>query len=202
MGKKRFYAYKTEDREGITTSWGDCERFVKGRKALFKGFNSLDEAYEWLHSLDEKIGETKEDLSDAIFFDSGTGRTGLPEINVTDKDGKPLLEVVLDREKLTERGTLMLGRGKTNNYGELLACKLAIEVANKLGKQKVAGDSSLVIDYWSKGRINPKTAKRSEELGKLAVETSLLRQEFEKSGGRVVFIGGGRNPADLGFHKD
>jgi len=200
MHKKRFYAYKTDDREGITTSWQDCERFVKGKKALFRRFNTLDEAYEWLHSL-EKRSEGKEELRDAVFFDSGTGRTGSPEVNVTDSVGRPLLEIVLERQMLTERGTLLLGPDKTNNYGELLACKLAIDVAKKLGKQVVAGDSSLVIDYWSKGRINAKTAKRNEELKRLVMETSVLREDFERLGGRVVFVEGGANPADLGFHK-
>jgi ribonuclease HI len=107
------------------------------------------------------------------------------EIQVADKNGKSFL-----RENL--------GHNVTNNYGELLACKKALELALKTGERHVFGDSKLVVEYWSKGHVKYEIG---EETVNLSVEVKKLRKEFESKGGRISLISGGNNPADLGFHK-
>ena len=63
----------------------------------------------------------------------------------------------------------------------------------------ICGDSSLVIDYWSKGRYN------KENLGKdtlkLIEKVTIMRKGFENKNGIIKKISGDVNPADLGFHK-
>lgn len=40
---------------------------------------------------------------------------------------------------------------KTNNYGELAAFFIALTIALKYKYKKIAGDSKLVIKWWSNG---------------------------------------------------
>lgn len=65
----------------------------------------------------------------------------------------------------------------------------------------IYSDSSLLVDWWSKGKINPKTKKEMDPQ-KLAhlLECARLRGEFEKKGGQVLKISGDDNLADLGYH--
>jgi len=56
-----------------------------------------------------------------------------------------------------------------------------------------------VIEYWSQWRMKRKALP--EETVALADEVAELRENFEADGGEVVRIGGGANPADLGFHR-
>jgi ribonuclease HI len=91
-----------------------------------------------------------------------------------------------------------LGHEVTNNYGELFACKKALELALKNGELRIFGDSKLVVEYWSKGHVKYEVG---EETVNLANEVKKLRKEFEVLGGRIILISGGNNPADLGFHK-
>ena len=63
----------------------------------------------------------------------------------------------------------------------------------------IYGDSSLVIEYWSKGfikkdNVTPKTYE-------LAMKVKERREFFEAAGGKISHISGDFNPADLGFHK-
>ena len=137
-------------------------------------------------------------LEDGIYFDSGTGAGEGVEINVTDRMGKKLLHKALEKEKLNVKGHHFADEGTTNNFGELLACKYALQIALEDGTKKIFGDSKLVVEYWSKGHIKYEVG---EETVNLAHEVKLLRKEFESKGGRIFLISGGANPADLGFHK-
>lgn len=65
--------------------------------------------------------------------------------------------------------------------------------------KKIFGDSKLIIESWSKGYIKEK--KISLETVNLAKEVKRLRDEFEKMGGKIDYISGLSNPADLEFHK-
>lgn len=207
--KKKYYAYTISGDEGITESWDVCkEKVHQNRGAKYKGFKTRKEAEEWLKAGAhyEKKAAKKEALreeldEDWIYFDSGTGRGEGVEISVTLKDGTPLLFKVVPEGRLTERGTVILDKGKTNNFGELAALYSAIVAARKLKKKVVCGDSRLVIDFWSKGHVSKKK-KEDRELLKLVHEIIPLRIQFEKEGGEIRHIKGSVNPADLGFHRD
>ena len=103
------------------------------------------------------------------------------------------------KEFLNRFGKYALGDSATNNYGELLAMRHALEIAAKKKTRKIFGDSKLVIDFWSKWRI-----KRNDvppETARLAKEVAEERLKFERRGGSVRYISGADNPADLGFHR-
>jgi len=195
---KKYYAYLVDGESGITDNWPECQEIVAGKNgAKFKGFESQESAEAWLETgADYKVKNIA--VEDGIYFDSGTGAGNGVEINVTDKTGKKLLHKVLDKNKLNEKGHHYAQEGTTNNFGELLACKYALELAIKEGEKRIFGDSKLVIEYWSKGHIKYEVG---EETVNLAHEVKMLRKEFESKGGKIELISGGSNPADLGFHK-
>lgn len=196
---KKYYVYVVDGKSGITESWPECQKIVAGVPgARYKGFATKDEAEKWLGAgADYKIKHFN--LQDGVYFDAGTGAGNGVEISVTDKNGKSLLHQILDLGKINERGFHLLGKDVTNNFGELLACRYAIEIALKEGIKHIFGDSKLVVDYWSKGYI--KKEGIAPDTIALAEETKKLRHKFERSGGAVALISGDHNPADLGFHK-
>ncbi len=185
MAKQKWYAYSVNGKKGIVDNWPECQEIVAGANgAKYKGFESKDSAEAWLNAgADYKIKNIA--VEDGIYFDAGTGSGEGVEIQLADKNGKSFL-----RENL--------GRNVTNNYGELTACKKALELALKNGEKRIFGDSKLVIEYWSKGHIKYEVG---EETVNLAQEVKILRQKFETLGGKIIRISGGGNPADLGFHK-
>jgi ribonuclease HI len=95
-----------------------------------------------------------------------------------------------------------------NNSAEIQAFKDALEIAIKMGPsvvQKISTDSKLVLDFWSKNRVNAQTRAKMaldcpEKLD-LIKKTAELRETWEESGGQIGFVPGGDNPADLGFHR-
>jgi ribonuclease H-related protein len=207
--KKKYYAYTVGGDEGIVDSWDVCKEKVHSTTgAKYKGFKTRKEAEDWLKAgahyekkAANRHAEKQELDDDSIYFDSGTGRGDGVEISVTFKDGTPLLWKVVPHSRLTERGTVYLDKGRTNNFGELAALYSAIVAAQKLKKKVVCGDSKLVIDFWSKGHVSKKK-KEDTELLKLVEQIVPLRKQFEKEGGVIKHIKGGINPADLGFHRD
>lgn len=205
---KKFYAYLVNSKSGVTDNWPECQKIVSGKDgAKFKGFVSKDEAEKWLEAgANYEIKKfVLKDLADGIYFDAGTGAGNGVEISVTDRHGKSLLEKVLPKKEINKRGFYLLGHDFTNNFGELLACKYALEIALKnpsagSGQVKnIFGDSKLVIDFWSKGYI--KKDNLPEETVELSMEVKKLRYQFESRGGKIELISGDYNPADLGFHK-
>ena len=183
--KRKYYAYLLNGEKGITDNWPECQEIVAGKNgAKYKGFESEESAEAWLNAgADYKVKNIA--VEEGIYFDSGTGAGNGVEINVTDKMGKSFVKKILPD-------------GVTNNFGELTACKYALELAMEKGIKQVFGDSKLVIDYWTKGYIKYEVG---EETVNLAMKVKVLRREFEKQGGKVILISGGSNPADLGFHK-
>jgi ribonuclease HI len=122
------------------------------------------------------------------------------EVSVTDERGKNLLHKTLAASALNTFGKHVVDNADaTNNYGELLALRYAIEVARATRVKHVFGDSKLVIEFWSQWRIKRKDLP--EETVVLADEVSRAREAFEKAGGIVERISGDFNPADLGFHR-
>ncbi len=207
MKEKKYYAYfilgKTSlsaGRQGICDSWDECEKIVKGKDARYRGFKNREEAQSWLDvgaEYEVKV-KPKKKLAAGIYFDAGTGRGEGVEISVTDSKGNDLLQEVLSKKFLNAHGKHLIKDGVTNNYGELLACKYALELALSQKTKKVFGDSKLVIDFWSKGIANRKLL--SPKTLALVKEVAELRGQFEDAGGKVAHVSGDHNPADLGFH--
>ena len=208
--KKNFYAYRNNDGgSGIVRSWAECEAKVAGKPARYRGFITFAEAKAWLAGgarYEEKAEKKRVELgelpADAIFSDAGTGGGRGVEINVTDRDGIPLLFTCLSEKHLTPDGYCILNPGRTNNYGELLALLLAMRIAKKRGSKVVYSDSELVLNHWSKGHVTTKKRQSDPDLYALAQKTAQERRAYELSGGILLKVSGGINPADLGHHRD
>ncbi len=196
---KKYYAYILSDTRtrGITDDWEKCKKIVSGKAgAKYKGFKTKKEAEEWLEAGADYAH--KKSLEKGLYFDAGTGRGEGVEISVTDEKGKDLLATILPKDLINRHGKHLITRNVTNNYGELLACKYALELALRERIHHVYGDSKLVIDYWSKGYIKDEVAAETIDL---ALEVVRLRREFEQKEGILDRVSGDDNPADLGFHK-
>jgi len=199
---KKYYAYllTNKNQSGILKDWKECEKIVSGKEARYRSFMSREEAENWLKSganYEIKPSKPFKMLEKGIYFDSGTGRNQKVEVSVTDEKGKDLLDRIRPKIKLNKFGKHPVPKA-TNNYGELLACKYALQISIKEKNIKIFGDSQLVLNYWSKGFINKKEMNKNTI--KLSEDVSKLRKKFEKAGGTIKFISGGQNPADLGFH--
>ncbi len=212
--KRKYYAFilPGKGRAGVADNWVECETLVKGVSgARYRSFASREAAEAWLragaryeargalrHLPGSGARRARPALEAGIYFDAGTGRGRGVEVSVTDETGANLLHKVLPRALINEFGKHGLGKEATNNYGELLAMKYALELALREGVKKAFGDSKLVIDWWSRGFIREK--KVAPETVKLAAQVKKLREEFLRTGGKITHIPGSRNPADLGFH--
>ncbi len=204
--KRKYYAYfvPSSGNSGVTDDWPTTEKMVKGvMGARFKAFNDRGEAEAWLTG-GAVYGERPEaggrKPKKGIYFDAGTGRGEGVEISVTDEAGKNLLHKVFKKGNLNKFGKhLIESPSATNNYGELLALRYALEIAKKTQAKKIFGDSRLVIDYWSQWKMKRK--ELPEETVELATKVAKMRERFEKKGGEIERISGGENPADLGFHR-
>ncbi len=200
--KSKYYAYfLPSGKFGVTEDWKVCEKMVSGVPgARYRGFSSDAEARAWIHAGARYEMRVRKPPAPGIYFDAGTGRGQGVEISVTDEAGNDLLPAVLAKKDLNVFGKHRVRHDDaTNNYGELLALRYALDIAKKRRMKKIFGDSKLVIDYWSLGR-----AKRGilpGETVRLLDEVARLRREFEDIGGFVVRISGDDNPADLGFHR-
>lgn len=199
--KNSYYAYliPRENKHGITDNWKECEKLVSGVfGARYRGFKTHEEAKEWLRAgAHYDLKPITYNLQPGIYFDAGTGRGNGVEVSVTDEKGKNLLHKVISKDELNKHGKHLVGKEVTNNYGELLGMKYALQLAIQEEIKKIFGDSKLVIDYWSKWHVKKDVA---EETKMLAHEVAKLRAEFEESGGVVHRVSGDDNPADLGFH--
>lgn len=202
MAKKtKYYAYILPGwKEGkITKDWETCRGQVSGvAGARYKGFESMAAAEDWLDggavysvsplSAGPKLPKKKVVIQPGIYFDAGTGAGDGVRIRVTDELGKDLLPASKQH----------LGRSITNNYGELLAARYALEIAMKKKIKHVWGDSRLVIDYWSRGFVKKDVAPQTVGLAR---GVASLRKKFEAGGGKIERISGADNPADLGYHR-
>lgn len=200
---KKYYAYYiiSSEKKGICDNWDECKNIVQGEKSRYKSFKTYEEAEEWLLGGAEYIKkeEVKKNLPEGIYFDAGTGRGIGVEVRVVLKDGTPLLEKYLPKEKVNNFGNYLAPKGATNNFGELIGIYFALKIAEKEEIYNIYGDSSLVINYWSKGHI--KKDNVAEDTYNLAMKVKTEREKFERRGGQVSHISGDFNPADLGFHK-
>lgn len=200
---KKYYAYYivSSGEKGICDNWDECKTVVQKEKSRYKSFKTENEAEEWLQSGAEYIkkDEVKKNLPEGIYFDAGTGRGIGVEVRVVLKDGTPVLDRYLPKEKINDFGNYLAPKGATNNFGELAGIYFALEIAMKENIFNIYGDSSLVIDYWSKGFIKKNNV--AENTYNLAMKVKIKRELFESRGGKISHISGDFNPADLGFHK-
>lgn len=216
MAVEKYYAYfvPRTNKNGVTSEWRECEKnIVHERGARFRKFKTKAEAVEWLgRGADYGMQVPKSWLAAGIYFDAGTGRGNGVEISVTDKHGNDLLGEVLPGSEVNRFGKHLIRGAVTNNFGELLACRYALEIALRRGVKKVFGDSELVIRYWSKGRMKgaatptlPSMPSVKKTLPQKTIDlgfaVSKLRRKFESAGGSMQHISGEDNPADLGFHR-
>jgi ribonuclease HI len=200
--KKKYYAYAVpKGFSGVVDDWKKCEKIVSGKNgARYRGFESREEAARWLAQGARYDVKQVKKLNPGIYFDAGTGRGNGVEISVTNEKGKNLLHKALAAKELNRFGKHLLGDSSaTNNYGELLALRYALLVAQKENVKRIFGDSKLVIDYWSQWRVKRK--ELPEATVALADEVAAMRDVFEKHGGVIERISGAHNPADLGFHR-
>ncbi|MDD4409082.1 MAG: ribonuclease H family protein [Candidatus Pacebacteria bacterium] len=197
MKKSKFYAYQIGGVKGVVNSWPECQSIVSGKQgAKYKSFEDEQDARKWLDSgADYSVKHVNREKG--IYFDAGTGGGNGTEINVTDENGESLLKGRFPEEIMNDKGHYALP-GKTNNFGELMACKYALQIALEKNEKKIFGDSKLVLDYWSKGFIKKDLPQDTIDL---AGQVKRLRYDFETKGGVISHISGGKNPADLGFHK-
>ncbi|MBR8732535.1 hypothetical protein IX329_000105 [Fusobacterium necrophorum] len=203
MAKVYAYFLELTGESGIVTTWTECQEKIKGvKKARYKSFPDRIQAQNWLtrgavyekKEAFQKKELQKRELEEGIYFDAGTGRGIGVEVRVSDKFGNSLLE-----EDCNEFGNRALGFSKTNNYGELTGLSLAIDLAIKKKIFHIYGDSNLVLEFWSQGRFHPE--KLEEDTVLLIQEVIRKRKQFEALGGKISYISGDINPADLGFHK-
>jgi len=182
-------------------SWEDCKKVVDGvENARYKGFKAPEDAKEWLETGANYSFKTRKEFESGVYFDAETGSGKGVEISVTDERGNSLLSEVLPPAHINRRGKHWIFRDVTNNYGELLACRYALEIANKQKvPKKIFGDSELVIKFWSRDLI--KRRRLPKETVDLSQEVAKLRKEFEDKGGQILYLPGDENPADLGFHR-
>ncbi len=205
--KKFYYAYVLDDESGVFSTWDECAKKVKGTGARYKKFKTQAEGILWIDSgaiydikksVKKNILGVKFELEQGIYFDAGTGRGNGTEVKVTTQDEVSLLHEVLKSNKITKFETYFLGKNFTNNFGELSGLYFALNIAIKNDVKKIFGDSKLVLDYWSNGIYKKDLPVHTIDLIKKIIP---LRKKFELSGGKLGFISGDLNPADLGFHK-
>lgn len=205
MAKVYAYFLELTGERGIVSSWSECEKKTKGiKKARYQSFLTEEEAEKWLQdganykkkekTRKEQKKQEEKILEEAIYFDAGTGRGIGTEVRVTNRFGHSLLT-----EKTNEFGNIALGFSKTNNYGELLGLSFAIEIALEQKVFQIYGDSQLVLQYWSQGHFHKESLE--EDTVHLILEVIEKRKYFENMGGKISYISGDMNPADLGFHK-
>lgn len=84
------------------------------------------------------------------------------------------------------------------NYAEITALHLGLRIALSLDIKKINIDS-VTSNAWSSGRIS-KSIKDPEKL-RICKEAINFRSKFEKEGGIIFKIDGGKNLADFGLHK-
>lgn len=212
MAKAKVYAaFNPKTGESLTfDSWSECEACVKGKPFRYRGFATLSEAKAWLKSgaeyddpkiKQEALMKQYAELDrNALFCDSGQVSGKNTEVNISDFNGNSLIKDVrasTSYGKFNENGYLELPEGKSNNYGELLAVYLALVYAANKDVKTIYSDSRIVLDYWSVGAYNVD----DEETVKLIKDVYLMRRGYELGGGRILWVSGDVNPADLGRHK-
>lgn len=200
-----FYAYYLidENKNGIVSSWDECNKIIYKKNARYKKFNTYELAEKWISSgceyTNKPFNKNNSLIKDAIYFDAGTGRGIGVEVRVTDVNKNSLLHFIMPSNLINKYGNYQVSSNRTNNFGELTGAYLALKYAIKYDVNYICGDSKLVIDYWLNLKYNPENI--NIDTIELIKKANKLYEIFKLKGGRVHRIPGDINPADLGFHK-
>lgn len=209
--------FTKENTYQIFNNWEFVKNRIVGIPVKHKKFNEKKSAEEWgeqnLEELSKKLPKNKilpkkktRVLSiidkDVIYCDSGTGGGKGVQIRVTNWKRESILNLQFSSKHINKKGNIELNQfikieEPTNNLGELMALHAALKIASKTGCKKIASDSKLVIEFWSRGVI-----KTTKEFTRNQIEKVVeLREGFERNGGEIFKISGDINPADLGYHR-
>ena len=85
-----------------------------------------------------------------------------------------------------------------NNGAELVAAIIGICIAYHHNYKRVYCDSTLIVEHWSKKVSKTIKDERKAKLQRFLIKVCKL---FENAGGKLIWISGDDNKADLGFHK-
>lgn len=153
MAKKKFYVVKIGHKIGIFNNWPECQASVKGYKgALYKGFETEEEALEWLNNGGDSRGHEDSDsaasfIGDVDFevYTDGSFLNGKYSYGYAFvKDG----EVVLESNGIGED---LEAASMRNVAGELAAVIHAVEKAKLLDARiRIYHDYS-GISLWVNG---------------------------------------------------
>ena len=150
-GKKKHYAVIRGFRPGIYKAWygpGGAEEQINGfGNALYKGFESLKEAEQWLEegTANKKAKKEKRKPSEAsreisIYTDGGCQKNPGP-------GGYGAVIIEGDKRREISQGYLLT----TNNRMELMACVAALKSLENPGKAVLHSDSQYVVRGIEKG---------------------------------------------------
>lgn len=147
---KKYYAVRKGRTPGIYYTWGDCQKqILQFKGAIYKGFDDLQEANQFIHNSSDTVDLNLEQLDEdrAIAYVDGSFHQGT---------GQYSCGVVLFYRKKTytisECGTDESVASMRNVAGEILGSRKAMELAIELGCKKL----TIVHDYqgiasWCKG---------------------------------------------------
>jgi len=159
-------------------------------------------------------------LSSAIYGDGAQNKTTGDNAwgSVVDEKGNDLIERY--KELFTDLDTreeeLPVGKRrivvvnftdvaiKQVNGAEIVALMMALRIVTTVSNSvKIVYTDSTVAKKWSTGEIADKTLQKMDPKKiRVITECARLRKIFEKNGGKVVWIDGDNNRADLGYgHK-
>lgn len=140
----KLYAVKKGRNVGVYNSWEECEKQVKGYSgAIYKSFNSEDEAYKYINSCTKVENSTNTDIN--------TGNTVIAYVDGSyDKDTKLCgygIVLIVGDNVSTFSGIIDDSNTEMRNVtGEIVACKLAMSLASK-----VSNINKLIINYDYEG---------------------------------------------------
>lgn len=218
----KLYAVLKGRTPGIYNTWSECQQQVNGYSgAIYKSFTSLDECNIYLGLGEIKPSDTSRDV-DTIFCDGCFNSVSSPDSwgSVVDCQGVDLIEpnrhLLCDMKLETKilpvgKRTVIICnftdcRSQQNNGAELLSAVAGLRICMNSEKYKMlCTDSMLILNYWSKYLKACHTGENSKmDKIKMAyiLELISLRQNFELNrAGKLKFIPGDNNLADLGYHK-
>lgn len=207
-----YYAVRVGHVPGIYATWAECQaQTVRFSGAQFKKFDTHDAAVAFMAG-DVALPVRPSADRKAIAVDgTHNGTTGpFALAQVTDTTGQNLVHIhkdlFTDFALVHDDRHIQVRFGdhvQQNNGAELAAMVAGLRIALRdTSIREIWSDSSLIVDYWSLGRVADAT-KALFCPAKLALvnECCALRAQFEASGGKIVKISGSTNPADFGFHR-
>lgn len=166
----RYYVVAKGKKPGIYHSWAECQREVNGfRNPLFKGFNELKGAQEWLahptlaktqqksSAKQKRVKDNGTNFAVYLWTDGGSRNHGNQKGQHVKPDDKAAWAYLIISG--TQRFSAAGGEyGATNNRMEVMALLQALKKVKQLGKNnaKICAtlDSRYVLDAIQKGWLS------------------------------------------------